>query len=75
MSALRGRLIVGQSGGPTAVINASAAPVQVVLDSAMMRHDRLNYHPLTNAATTTITATDLLRFLRAQGHEPKMVAL
>jgi len=30
---------------------------------------------LTNAATTTITATDLLRFLRAQGHEPKMVAL
>jgi Ala-tRNA(Pro) deacylase len=28
--------------------------VTVVLDLDMMRHDRLNYHPLENTATTNI---------------------
>jgi Ala-tRNA(Pro) deacylase len=60
---------------PFATINDTARAVQVVLDAAMMREERLNYHPLTNAATTTIASEDLMAFLRAQGHEPRIVDL
>ena len=41
----------------------------------MMRHDLLNYHPLENGATTTISAPDLLKFIRSCGHDPKVLAL
>jgi len=70
------RSVLGVDPGsvtPFSVINATAAPVQVVLDAAMMRESLLNYHPLTNEATTTIAAVDLLAFLRAQGHDPMTV--
>jgi Ala-tRNA(Pro) deacylase len=40
-----------------------------------MRHEVLNFHPLENTATTTIRSDDLLRFLRATGHEPKILAV
>ena len=32
----------------------------------------INCHPLVNTATTTIAAADLLAFLRATGHEPRI---
>jgi Ala-tRNA(Pro) deacylase len=70
------RSVLGVEPGsvtPFVVLNESAAPVQVVLDAAMMRETLLNYHPLTNAATTTIAADDLLAFLKAQGHTPRIV--
>lgn len=60
---------------PFTVINATAAAVQVILEARMMRESLLNYHPLTNDATTTIAAADLVVFLRAQGHEPRTVDL
>jgi len=41
----------------------------------MMAHDLLSYHPLENTATTTIRPADLLAFIRACGHEPKVVAV
>jgi Ala-tRNA(Pro) deacylase len=41
----------------------------------MMDHEWLNYHPLRNDATTTIRAADLLTFVRATGHEPRIVAV
>jgi len=41
----------------------------------MMRHEVLNYHPLVNSATMSIAASDLLKFIRACGHEPKLVEL
>jgi Ala-tRNA(Pro) deacylase len=72
------RAVLGVEPGsvtPFAVINESARPVQVVLDEAMMRHAELNYHPLTNSATTTIASADLVKFLRAHGHEPRILAL
>ena len=31
----------------------------VILDADMMRHERLNYHPLENTATTNIAREDL----------------
>jgi Ala-tRNA(Pro) deacylase len=45
----------------------------VVLDAVMMEQEWLNYHPLRNDATTTIRATDLLAFIRATGHEPRII--
>ena len=39
----------------------------------MMARDLLNYHPLTNEATTSIAAKDLLRFMAATGHRPEIV--
>jgi Ala-tRNA(Pro) deacylase len=61
---------------PFAAINDdSERRVSVVLDAAMMRHDTLNFHPLTNTMTTSIARADLLRFLEATGHPPRIVAM
>jgi Ala-tRNA(Pro) deacylase len=48
--------------------------VSVVLDAAMMEHEILNYHPLENTATTSIARQDLVTFLRATGHEPRILS-
>lgn len=58
---------------PFALINDKARRVTVILDADMMRHQRLNYHPLENTATTNIAREDLLRFIRACGHEPRIL--
>jgi Ala-tRNA(Pro) deacylase len=60
---------------PFALINDRSRRVTVILDADMMRHERLNYHPLENTATTNITREDLLRFIRACGHEPRIMAV
>jgi Ala-tRNA(Pro) deacylase len=57
---------------PFAAMNDQAGRVTVVLDAAMMRNTTLNYHPLTNTMTTSIGREDLLKFLRATGHEPRV---
>ena len=44
----------------------------VVLDAAMMEHDILNYHPLINTMTTAIARADLVKFLEATGHIPRI---
>lgn len=60
---------------PFAAINDIEGRVTVVLDAAMMRHATLNYHPLVNTMTTAIRREDLLKFLQASGHTPRIVAL
>ena len=60
---------------PFGAINDSAGRIAVVLDAALMRHDEINAHPLANTMTTTVARNDLLKFLRATGHEPRIVAL
>ena len=60
---------------PFGAINDQAGDVRVVLDEAMMRHERLNFHPLVNTRTTGLRSADLVKFLRATGHEPLIVAL
>ncbi len=60
---------------PFGAINDEAGRVRVVLDEAMMRHERLNFHPLINTRTTGLQSADLVKFLRATGHEPLVVAL
>jgi Ala-tRNA(Pro) deacylase len=60
---------------PFGAINDKTARVSVVLDEAMMRHERLNFHPLVNTRTTGLKSADLIKFLRATGHEPLVAAL
>ena len=58
---------------PFALINDRAGRVSVVLDAAMLEHDPLNYHPLTNEATTAISPSDLIRFIDECGHSPTVL--
>jgi Ala-tRNA(Pro) deacylase len=60
---------------PFGAINDTARRVTVVLDAAMMEHTTLNYHPLINTMTTAISREDLVRFLEATGHPPRIVAV
>ena len=60
---------------PFGAINDRESRVTVVLDAEMMRHERLNFHPLVNTRTMGLASADLVRFLRATGHEPQVVAL
>ena len=55
------------------LINDERGLVKFVLDSTLMEHATINAHPLTNEATTSIAAADLLRFARATGHEPAIL--
>jgi Ala-tRNA(Pro) deacylase len=59
---------------PFALINDEARRTTVVLDAQMMTaHPVLNFHPLTNTATTAIRPHDLLAFIRSCGHAPQIV--
>ena len=64
-----------EGSNPFALINDKARHVTVILDADMMRHERLNYHPLVNTATSNIAREDLLAFIRACGHEPRIMAV
>ena len=58
-----------------AVVNDTAGRVSVVVDAALMRYETLNCHPLENTATVSIGRDDLLKFMRASGHEPRIVEI
>jgi Ala-tRNA(Pro) deacylase len=58
---------------PFALINDKAGRVTVILDEPMLREELLNYHPLENTATTAIRRDDLLRFIEATGHRPRIL--
>ena len=60
---------------PFAAINDQAGRVTVILDAAMMAHEVLNFHPLANTKTTTISREGLLKFLHATGHPPRIEAI
>jgi Ala-tRNA(Pro) deacylase len=60
---------------PFALINDQRTVVRPLLDKAMLDHELLNYHPLTNTMTTAIAAGDLIRFIRSCGHEPRTIDL
>jgi Ala-tRNA(Pro) deacylase len=57
---------------PFGVINDTGARVAVVLDAGLMAHETVNFHPLTNTMTTSIGRDDLVKFLRATGHDPRI---
>jgi Ala-tRNA(Pro) deacylase len=69
------RQLIGVEPGsvtPFAAINDVGGRVTVVLDRAMMDGPVLNFHPLVNTMTTSIASGDLVRFLEATGHAPRI---
>ncbi|MCW5724438.1 MAG: prolyl-tRNA synthetase associated domain-containing protein [Maricaulaceae bacterium] len=53
-----------------ALINDAGGRVRFIVEKALLAHDPVNFHPLSNDATTAISAADLIKFARATGHEP-----
>src|SRR5262245_25641097 len=60
---------------PFAAMNDGARRVTVVLDAALMTHATINCHPLVNTMTTSIAHDDLVKFLEATGHPPRIMAV
>jgi Ala-tRNA(Pro) deacylase len=60
---------------PFGLINDRDGAVAVILDAGLMAHDPVNFHPLHNGATTAVAPGDLIRFLEATGHPPRVMAL
>ena len=60
---------------PFAALNDTEMRVSVVLDAVMMRQHMLNYHPLRNTMTTSIARDDLVAYLTATGHPPRILAV
>jgi Ala-tRNA(Pro) deacylase len=58
---------------PFAVVNDRGGRVAVVLDSALPAQDPVNCHPLVNTMTTALAGRDLVRFLEAAGHPPRLL--
>ena len=69
---LLGRLLGVTPGSvtPFALINDPHARLRVAVDEALVGFAEVNCHPLENTATTRLATEDLLRFIRACGHEP-----
>ena len=67
--------LLGVSPGavtPFGAINDKGGRVNVVLDAGLMQHAVINCHPLTNTMTTSIGSSDLIKFLEATGHVPRI---
>lgn len=56
------------------LLNDTAGRVTAILDATLMASDRVNCHPLVNTATTTISRDDLVAFMTATGHPPRIVS-
>ena len=55
------------------LINDKAHKVRFVLDRTLAEAELVNFHPLTNTATTTVSQMGFRRFLAALGIEPMVV--
>jgi len=60
---------------PFGLINDTQRRVTVILDQDMLDSEWVNFHPLHNAASTTLCSADLLRFVCALGYDPLVVRL
>ena len=56
-----------------ALVNDPDHHVKFVLDAALFRHDSVNFHPLTNEATTNLSVGAFRRFLEVLGRELVLV--
>ncbi len=73
-SALLEELLGVSPGAVTAfgVINDTRHRVNVVIDAGLMENAVINCHPLVNTMTTSIGRDDLVKFLEATGHPPRI---
>ena len=59
---------------PFGVVNDKGRAVAMVLDQALVGPELVNAHPLVNDRTTAVRGGDLVRFLEAVGHPPRLLA-
>jgi Ala-tRNA(Pro) deacylase len=73
-AALLEELLGVSPGAVTAfgVINDKTGRVNVVIDAGLMEHATINCHPLVNTMTTSIGRDDVMKFLEATGHTPRI---
>jgi Ala-tRNA(Pro) deacylase len=57
------------------VLNDTSRRVNLVIDAGLMENPVINCHPLVNTMTTSIAREDLLKFLAATGHDPRIEPL
>ena len=57
---------------PFGLINDTELKISVVLDKSMMEAELINFHPLENTATTTVTPKGLMDFIAHCGHRPQI---
>ncbi|XP_048374434.1 prolyl-tRNA synthetase associated domain-containing protein 1-like [Sphaerodactylus townsendi] len=69
------KLKVGQGCVTPLALFCDKGDVKFVLDAAFLEggHERLYFHPMTNAATMGLYPDDFLKFLKSTGHEPILV--
>lgn len=67
--------IMPGSVSPFCVINDPSHQVTVILDADMMTHEILNYHPLRNDMTVSISNADFRKFFERTGHKPLIMTL
>lgn len=60
---------------PFGLINDRPPSVRVILEEQLVAAETVNFHPLTNTATTSLASADLLAFIRATDHVPEIVDL
>lgn len=57
------------------VLNSVAKNVEIVFDSALLKYSEIGFHPNVNTATVLMRPSDVTEFLRAYGHEPRIINL
>ena len=63
------------SVSPFGLVNDAAHEVVVLLDRALLAHERLNFHPNVNTATLTVSREDFQTFLQHCGNEVRVLEL
>ncbi|WP_417835600.1 prolyl-tRNA synthetase associated domain-containing protein [Thalassospira tepidiphila] len=58
---------------PFALLNDRDRKVNLALDAKLANGDLLNFHPLRNDRTTTISSADLLTFIGSLGYEAMII--
>ncbi|OXB76124.1 UNVERIFIED_CONTAM: hypothetical protein H355_005335 [Colinus virginianus] len=76
-NAMLEKLRVGQGcATPLALFCDQPGDVRFVLDAAFLEggHEKVYFHPMTNAATVGLSPEDFLKFVKSTGHDPIVVS-
>ncbi|MEM7618079.1 MAG: prolyl-tRNA synthetase associated domain-containing protein [Pseudomonadota bacterium] len=60
---------------PFSIMNDTDNQVEIFLDKSMMETEIVNFHPLLNTMTVTLTPDDLIKFIETTGHKAHIVDL
>lgn len=60
---------------PFAVTNDKDTAVKIFLDKDMMDSEIVNYHPMLNTMTVSLSPSDLVKFIESTGHEAHIIDL